>query len=85
MSLLVICEILGLLVNTLNANDKYSLRYKKNILQPIAIIFSKKNNFLSKFVAKFLQPEGNFEHFQKKITFIVYVYPKLRTVKNVVR
>ena len=76
MCLLVICEILGLFVNTLNAGDKYSLRYRENLLQPIAIIFSKKNNFLSKFVAKFLQPEGNFEHFQRKITFIVYVYPK---------
>ena len=76
MCLLVICEILGLFVNTLNAGDKYSLRYRENLLQPIAIIFSKKNNFVSKFVAKFLQPEGNFEHFQRKITFIVYVYPK---------
>ena len=45
MCLLVICEILGLFVNTLNAGDKYSLRYRENLLQPIAIIFSKEKQF----------------------------------------
>ena len=35
MSLLVFCEILGLFVNKLTADDKYSLRYRENSLQPI--------------------------------------------------
>ena len=35
MSLLVISEILGLFVNTLAADDKYSLRKSENLPQPI--------------------------------------------------
>ena len=35
MSLLAIWEILGVFVNTLTADDKYSLRNSENLLQPI--------------------------------------------------
>ena len=35
MSLLVIFEILGLFVNTMTANDKYTDRDSENFLQPI--------------------------------------------------
>ena len=37
MSLLVICEILGLFVNTLTADDKYSLFNRENLPQRIQI------------------------------------------------
>ena len=36
-SLLVIYEILGLFVNALTADDKYSFRKKEKLLQPIQI------------------------------------------------
>ena len=35
MSLLVICEILGLFVNTLTVSEKYFLCNSENLLQPI--------------------------------------------------
>ena len=37
MSLLVICEVLGLFVNTLTADDKYSLFNRENLPQRIQI------------------------------------------------
>ena len=40
MSLLVILEMLGFFVNFLTANDKYSVRYKEKLHQPIQTRFS---------------------------------------------
>ena len=45
-------------------------------------IISKTKNFSGFFLA-FLKSTLNFEHFQKKMTFIADLFPKLRTPKNV--
>ena len=42
MFLLKICEILWLFVNTLTADDKYSLRYRESLRQTIQVQLSKK-------------------------------------------
>ena len=63
MSLFVICELLGLFVNTLTANDKYSLRDSQNLPQPIQMQLSKKQKRLSKFFATFLKSKSNVQHF----------------------
>ena len=47
MSLLVISEILELFLNTLTADDKYSLRKSENFWQPIQMKLSKKETFFS--------------------------------------
>ena len=44
----------------------------------------KKKDFFSIFAA-FFESALNFEHFQKKMTLIAYVFPKLPTTKNVLR
>ena len=53
MSLLVISEILGLLVNTLTSNEEYSPHNSENLRQPIQMQLSKKQiislNFLRHF------------------------------------
>ena len=46
-------------------------------------IYRKKKN--SDFFCAFFKSTLNFEHFQKKMSLIVYVFPKLQTLKNVVR
>ena len=53
MSLLVICKILGLLFNTLSASGKYSLRGRENLLQPIQMQLSKKQNLFLYFFQYF--------------------------------
>ena len=47
----VISEILGLFVNTLTVDDKYCLGNKENLLQPIQLQLSHKEQNLSQFLA----------------------------------
>ena len=49
MSLLVISKILGLFVNTLTADDKYSFRNSENLRQPITMQLFKKQIFFLNF------------------------------------
>ena len=46
---------------------------------------SQKQKGFCKLFNVFFKFISNFEHFQKKMTLIAYVFPKLRTPKNVVR
>ena len=46
---------------------------------------SQKEKIFSQFFSAFFESALNFEHFQKKRTFIAYVYPKLPTTKNLLR
>ena len=48
-------------------------------------IYLKNKRFFLKFFAAFLESALNFEHFQKKMTLIAYVFPKLKTTKNMLR
>ena len=54
MSLLVLCKILRLFVNTLTADDKYSLLNRDNLTQPIQILLSQKQKTFSQFFSAFL-------------------------------
>ena len=48
-------------------------------------IYLKKKRFFLHFFSAFFESALNFEHFQKKMTLIAYVFPKLPTTKNVLR
>ena len=48
-------------------------------------IHLKKKRFFPDFFLYFSESALNFEHFQKKRTFIAYVFPKLPTTKNLLR
>ena len=64
--MLVLCKILGLLVNTLTDDDKYSLLYTDNLPQQIQILLSQKPKTFSRLSSEIFIPTLNFEHFQKK-------------------
>ena len=64
--MLVLCKILRLFVNTLTADDKYSLLNRGNLTQPIQILLSQKQKTFSRFLSSFFKSTLNFEHFQKK-------------------
>ena len=53
-------------VNTLTADDKYSLLNRDNLTQPIRTILSQKHKAFSQFFLAFSKYTLNFEHFQKK-------------------
>ena len=64
--MLVLCKILKLFVNTLTDDDKCSLLYRDNLMQPIQILLSHKQKTFSKFLSTFLKSTLNFEHSGKK-------------------
>ena len=64
-SLLVICKILELFVNSLTADDKYSLLKRDNLAQPIQIKIFKKQKLFRGFFSPFLKSRPIFEHFEK--------------------
>ena len=70
-------------LNTLIANDKYSLISKDKWMQTIRMQLSQKPNIFSELFCAFFEFVLNFEHFQKKTTLIAYVFPKLPTTKDV--
>ena len=83
--MLVLCKILGLFVNTLSEDEKYCLLYRDNLTQPIQILLSEKQKTFFEFFSAFLKFTLNFEHFQKKMTLVADVFPKLPSPKKVIR
>ena len=66
-SLLVTPKVLGLFVNTLTADDKYSLLNRDNFTHPIQMQLFQKQKRFSHFFSAALKSKVNFEHFQKKV------------------
>ena len=79
------CKVLTLFVNTLTADDKYPLPSRDNSIETIQMhLWEKQKTFLP-FLCGFFESTSNFEHFQKKMSRIAYVFRKLWNPKNVVR
>ena len=83
--MLVLCKLLRLFVNTLTDEFKYCLLYRDNLTQPIQILLSQKQKTFSRFCSPFFKSTLNFYHFQKKMTLIADVFPKLASPKKVIR
>ena len=54
-------------VNTLTADEKYSLLNRDKLTQPIRMPLSQKHIAFSQFFLAFLKSTLNFQHFQKKV------------------
>ena len=54
-------------------------------MHTIQMHFSQKQKIFSGSFSAFFESALNFEHFQKKMTLIAYVFRKLPTTKNVLR
>ena len=65
-TLLVIYKDLGLFVNTLTADDKYSLLSRDNLTQKFLMKLPKKEKATSRVSAAFLKSRLYFEYFPKK-------------------
>ena len=72
-------------LNTLTADDWYSFISKNKWMQTIQMHLSQKPKIFSELFCAFFEFVLNFEHFQKKMTLIAYVFPKLPTTKGVLR
>ena len=65
-SLLLTCQNLGLLVNTLAADEKYPPLNRDNLTLPIQMQLSQKQKIFSQFVTAFLKSRLNFKYFETK-------------------
>ena len=65
-SLFLTCKILGLILNTLAADDRYPVLNKDNLTIPTQIQLSRKQQTFSQFSATFLISSCNLKHFEKK-------------------
>ena len=83
--MLVLWKSLRLFVNTLTDDDKYCLLYRDNLTQTMQILLSPEQQTFSQFFSPFLKSTLNFELFQKKMTLIADVFPKLPSPKKVIR
>ena len=83
--MLVRWKSLRLFVNTLTDDDNYCLLYRDNLTQTIQILLSQKQQAFSQFFSQFLKSTLNFADFQKKMTLIADVFPKLPSTKKVIR
>ena len=84
-SLLVICKILRLFVNTFTAYDKSSVLNREYLTHPIHMELFQNPKNVSEFFSAFLKSRLSFEHIQKKMTLIANEFPTLLTSQNVVR
>ena len=84
-SMLVLCKVWWLFLNTLTDDDKYCLLYRDNWMQPIEILLCQKQKTFSQFFSRFLKSTLKFENFQTKMTLIADVFPKLLSPKKVSR
>ena len=84
-SLLETWKFFSRFLNTLTVDDKYSFIGRDNWMQTIQKHLSQKQNIFSQFFLAFVESALNFEHFEKKMTLIAYVFPKLPTTKKVLR
>ena len=84
-SLLETWKFFSRFFNTFTTDDKYSFISRDNWMQTIQMHLSWKEKVFSEFFTAFFQFALNFEYFQKKMTLIAYVFPKLPTRKEVLR
>ena len=66
MSPLVLGEILGVLVNTLTADDKYLFEDCENLPLPIQMRSSEKGKIFTELFLPFLESTSNFKDFGRK-------------------
>ena len=81
-SLLLTCKILGLLLNTLAADEKYPVLNRKNVTIPIQMQLSQKQKIFSEFFAAYLKSRLNFKYFDQKDDPYRFLLPILWTMKT---
>ena len=77
------CEILGVVVNTLTTNDKYPVRDCENLLLPIQRQLSLKKNFFWIF-GSILESTSSFKHYVKKDDLHSYSFSEITDFERLV-
>ena len=84
-SLLLTCQIFGLLFNKLAANEMYPVLHRDNLTIPIQMQLSDKQKKFSQFLAAFLKSRISFQHSEKKDYPYSFCISEITGSGNVVR
>ena len=84
-SLFLTCQILGLLVNTLAADEKYPVLNRDNLTIPIRMQLFNQQKTFSEFLAAFLKSSWNFKYLKKKNNPHRFCVFEITDSENVVR
>ena len=84
-SLLLTWNILGLVVNTLAANENYAVLNRENSTTPIQMKLSEKQKTFYQFLAAFLKSILNFKYFEKNVDPHRFSISETTDSENVVR
>ena len=84
-SLLLTCQILGLLVTTLATDEKYPVLNRDNLTIPIQMELSQKQKTFSQFLATFFKSKLNLEYFRKKDDPHSFCISEITESENVIR
>ena len=84
-SFLLPCQISGLLVNTLAADEMYPILNRNNLTIPIEKQLSLKQKSFSEFLGAFLKSTINFKYFVEKDYPHRFCISDISASKNVVR
>ena len=79
------CQILGVLVNTLAADEKYHRLIRDNLTIPIQMALPQKHKTFSQVFAEFLKSRINFKYFGKKDDPHRFCIFEITASENVVR
>ena len=82
MSLLLTCQILGLLVHTLATDEKYRVLNRDNLMIPIQMHLSEKKKLFLNFLLHFWNLTEILNVLKQKMNLIAFVFPKFRTRKR---
>ena len=66
----------------MDADDKYPVLNRGNLMVPVQIQISQKQKAFSQFFTAFLIYSLNFKYFEQKMILIDSAFPKLRTPKT---
>ena len=84
-SLLLTCQLLGLLVNTLAADEKYPVLTRDNLTIPFQMQWAHKEKTFSQFSSAFLKFKLNIEYFETKYDTHRFCISEITDCENVIR
>ena len=78
----MICKVLRIFVDIWTADDKCFLLDTDKLKQKVQMQLSEKQKTFSQFFSSILKCRLNFKHFEKKMSVIAELFPKLWTRKR---
>ena len=84
-SLLLTCQISGLLINKLDSDDRYPVLNRDNLTIVVQMQLPQKQKTFSQFSTAFFKSRFNFKYFEKKDCARRFCISEITYFKNVVR